>query len=116
MNYLVHKDTDYQEGNYKIDAGVEEFVKNNVILMPVLLAIPLIIQKYFKNVSLELSYREDLEENYSNLFLKIATDLPISDAFQQKRALFKDTFFKQFIGNPEINNLLTFHTAQINDF
>lgn len=109
MNYLVHKDTDYQEASYKINTGVEEFVKKNVILVPVLLAIPLIIQKYFKNASLELSYKEDLEENYSNLFLKISTDLSITDAFQQKRKLFKDTFFKQFIGNSEINNLLTFH-------
>jgi hypothetical protein len=86
---------------------VLEFLQEHQPLVAALPKIEEIIMQYFDNVTFEQFFRNDVEENYSTLVLKIFTNLDNQTSFQTQRLIFQDSSFVAIIKNPAINHFLT---------
>ena len=109
MNYLI-ENVDYQQNIEKIGVNVEDFVNENPILLPMLVAAPAIIKKYIPDATFELSHNTDFEEGNSTLYLTIFTDLHRKVFFDYVLALFDDVDFGPFMKNREICKIFAFTT------
>ena len=108
MNYLI-ENVDYQQNIEKIGINVEDFVNENPILLPMLLAAPAIIKKYIPDATFELSHNTDFEEGNSTLYLTIFTDLLRLERLQAENSLIKDLSFRVFIRDKEVFSIFTFN-------
>lgn len=107
MNYLIHN-VDYQQNIERIGVNVEDFVDENSVLLPLLVATPAIIKKYIPDATFELSHNTDFEEGNSTLYLTVFTDLPRKACWEKMSALLGDIDFRIFISNREISKIFTF--------
>ena len=109
MNYLIDN-ASYQQNIEKIGLNVEDFVNENPVLLPLLVAAPAIIKKYIPDATFELSHNTDFEEGNSTLYLTIFTDLHRKICKNHMLSLFGDVDFGPYMKNREICKIFAFTT------
>lgn len=86
---------------------VAKFLQENQLLVSLLPRIEEIITLYFDNATFEQFFRNDVEEDYSTLVLRVLTNMDSETSFQTQRLIFQDSSFAEIIKNPAINHFLT---------